>query len=176
LSVLKILSLSIRPAQQRDLLELLIWRNHPNIRRFMLTQHEISLDEHKAWFDRTVLDQDRSILIIEDGDRPIGYVQFRGITGEYVDWGFYVDPCSPKGSGRKLAMIALTHAFDYMGLTRIRGKALPFNQASIKLHLSCGFLQEQNREKIKLEDGRIEDLICFILERSAWEKMGLKNA
>ena len=35
----------------------LAWRNHPAVRGFMLTQHEISLDEHRQWFARVKLDK-----------------------------------------------------------------------------------------------------------------------
>ena len=40
----------IRPMEESDLDNVLRWRNHPSIRRSMLTQHEISLSEHTDWF------------------------------------------------------------------------------------------------------------------------------
>ena len=40
----------IRPMEESDLDNVLRWRNHPSIRRSMLTQHEISSFEHTDWF------------------------------------------------------------------------------------------------------------------------------
>jgi UDP-4-amino-4,6-dideoxy-N-acetyl-beta-L-altrosamine N-acetyltransferase len=167
---------SLRPVHVDDLPELLAWRNHPDICKYMLTQHEISPSEHRDWFQRVTMDHHRRLLMIERHGQAMGYVQFSGITGEFADWGFYVAPGSPKGSGRGLAMVALSHAFGPMALTQVRGKALSFNHASIKLHLSCGFRQEPNRELTKCDVGRTDDLLCFVLERSTWRKLEAKNA
>lgn len=166
---------SVRAVQIDDLSQLLEWRNHPKIRMYMIKQHEITPGEHQAWFQRVAMDNQRCLLIIERQGRPMGYVQFSGINDEGADWGFYVAPGSPKGSGRGLAMAALHYAFNSMSLKQVRGKALSFNQASIRLHLSCGFLQEPGLELAQLDDGRTEELLCFMLDRSMWHKVQTEN-
>jgi UDP-4-amino-4,6-dideoxy-N-acetyl-beta-L-altrosamine N-acetyltransferase len=170
------LDYSVRAVDADDLPKLLEWRNHPEIRKYMITQHEITLEEHLAWFQRVEMDHQRCLLMIERKGRPMGYVQFSGITGDCADWGFYVAPGSPKGSGRGLAMAALTHAFGSMSLKQVRGKALSYNQASIRLHLRCGFREEHDREQAKRDDGRTEEVCCFVLDRSTWRKVEAENA
>jgi hypothetical protein len=41
--------------RESDLETLLRWRNHPDVRKCMLSQHEITLAEHRAWFDRSAV-------------------------------------------------------------------------------------------------------------------------
>lgn len=42
----------LRPMTEADLAQVLAWRNHPDIRANMYTQHEITMAEHRAWWDR----------------------------------------------------------------------------------------------------------------------------
>jgi RimJ/RimL family protein N-acetyltransferase len=44
------LDAKIRKMEHDDLERVLAWRNHPEIRRYMYTQHEITWDEHLRWF------------------------------------------------------------------------------------------------------------------------------
>ncbi|WP_230714510.1 GNAT family N-acetyltransferase [Marinobacter shengliensis] len=41
---------SLRPMTESDLEQVLQWRNHPEVRRYMYTTHEIRLEEHSKWF------------------------------------------------------------------------------------------------------------------------------
>ena len=42
----------LRLMRSGDLARVLNWRNHPDVRRFMYTSHEISPEEHEQWFAR----------------------------------------------------------------------------------------------------------------------------
>lgn len=147
----------------------LVWRNHPEIRRFMLTQHEISLTEHARWFETASKDLTRRLLIVEENENPFGFINFSGISRDAVaNWGFYAAPDMPKGTGRKLGNAAMEHAFGTMSLHKVCGQALDFNLASINLHLKLGFVQEGRlREQHKIDD-KYHDLICFGLLSQDW--------
>lgn len=161
----------VRAMVAKDMSQLLAWRNHPDIRKFMLTQHEITPDEHRAWFNNVMKDNQRCLLMVERSGESMGYVQFSGTTLEgTADWGFYVAPGSPKGSGHHLARAVLSYAFGPMSLRQIRGKALPFNKASIRLHIRCGFQEQAAREPVTRDDGHVEEVVCFVLDRETWIK------
>jgi UDP-4-amino-4,6-dideoxy-N-acetyl-beta-L-altrosamine N-acetyltransferase len=163
---------SVRTVSFSDLPQLLGWRNHPAIRAFMLTDHQITQNEHLEWFQSVSIDHDRCLLMIERDDLPMGYVQFTGITSKFADWGFYVAPGSPKGSGRVLARLALSYAFQSFSLIHVRGKALAFNQPSIRLHLACGFQQLATVEQVMRSDGRSHELYSFVLTNLHWLDLG----
>lgn len=133
----------MRTMQASDLLRVLTWRNHADVRRYMFTQHEITLAEHKNWFERATQDACKSLLIFEVDQQPLGYINFNKRTmGAIADWGFYLAPDAPKGSGRLLGHTALNYAFDELTLHKVCGEALAFNERSIRFHLSLGFIQE----------------------------------
>lgn len=41
---------ALRPATDADMLTVLRWRNHPEVRQVMFTTHEIAEAEHRAWW------------------------------------------------------------------------------------------------------------------------------
>ena len=148
---------------------LLAWRNHPNVHRFMFSQHEIGLDESHNWFTKTSKDPSRRLLIAEENKRPIGFVQFSQVTeGGISNWGFYTNPDVAKGAGRKLGVIALSYAFGDLKLHKVCGQALAGNKASIALHKRLGFtLESILRDQKSIKDIH-HTLYCFGLLGSEW--------
>jgi UDP-4-amino-4,6-dideoxy-N-acetyl-beta-L-altrosamine N-acetyltransferase len=159
----------VRPAHHDDLPMLLFWRNHPNVRTFMFSQHEIGFEEHAAWFAKANQDTTRSLLVVEDRDQPLGYVQFANVApGGIADWGFYARPEAPRGSGRKLGRAALDHAFTVLGLHKVCGQAIASNAASIALHQKLHFRQEGVLRDQQRIEGAYYSLVCFGLLKHEW--------
>jgi UDP-4-amino-4,6-dideoxy-N-acetyl-beta-L-altrosamine N-acetyltransferase len=160
----------IRSMTEGDLPMVLTWRNHPEVRRFMLTQHEISLSEHAQWFHRAVKDTTRRLLIVQEFDNPIGYVQFSGVApGGVADWGFYASPDAAKGRGRKIGTSALDFAFDHLKLHKVCGQTFASNQASIRFHERLGFKREAELRDQKRINNEYHTLIGFGLLVHEWK-------
>ena len=162
---------SIRLLQSSDLHDVLAWRNHPNVRRFMFTQHEIRPEEHQQWFEKVRQDSTRRLLIVEDGKAPLGFVQLSNVeVGGVAGWGFYACPEAPKGSGRKLGQVALKYAFEHERLHKLCGQAIETNIASIAFHKSLGFQEEGVlREHRKIAECYY-NLVCFGLLHHEWSQ------
>lgn len=159
-----------------DLEYVLELRNHSEIRRYMLTQHEISIEEHLSWFKRSSQNPGIELLLFELDKRCCGFVQFKKANCQgVVDWGFYVAPDAPKGTGRKLGFAALHHAFEEGTLHKICGQALHWNQPSIKFHKILGFAQEGILRDQHFDGATYHDLICFGLLRREWVGRELQN-
>lgn len=158
-----------RPLAEEDLARILSWRNHPDIRQQMLTQHEISQEEHQQWFERASQDAHKRLLIVEEAGVAIGFLNFKGVEHAGVaDWGFYTAPGAAKGSGKKICATALNTAFGDFKLHKVCGQALASNAASVSLHLALGFSQEGRlREHGRIDSG-YQDLLCFGLLRREW--------
>ena len=160
----------IRPMVHADLERVLAWRNHPDVRRYMYTQHEITLDEHQRWFERTLPDPKKHLLIFEVNQQPLGFVNFNKTgNGGIADWGFYVAPKAPKGSGRQLGCAALSHAFTQLKLHKVCGQALAYNQRSILFHQSLGFQQEGTLRDQHFDGESYHHVICFGLLSNEWQ-------
>ena len=135
---------TIREMVITDLNQVLAWRNHIDIRNYMLTQHIITPDEHRQWFEVNSRDPSRHLLIVEEGSLSLGFIHLKEATAPEVgvEWGFYIAPSSPKGSGSKLGVTALNYAFRTLQYHKINGRVIAINQPSIKFHLKLGFQQE----------------------------------
>ena len=160
----------IRPMAHDELERVLAWRNHPDVRRYMNTQHEITLDEHQRWFESTLPDPKKHLLIFEVNRQPLGFVNFNETgNGGIADWGFYVAPDAPKGSGLQLGHAALGHAFTHLKLHKVNGQALAYNDRSIKFHQTLGFQQEGILREQHFDGERYNHVICFGLLCLEWQ-------
>lgn len=160
----------IRPMDYADLGRVLAWRNHPDVRRYMYTQHVIALDEHQRWFERTLPDPKKHLLVFEVNHQPLGFVNFNEVgNGGIADWGFYVAPDAPKGSGRQLGCAALSHAFTQLKFHKVCGQALAYNERSIQFHQSLGFQQEGTLRDQHFDGERYHYVIGFGLLSHEWQ-------
>lgn len=153
-----------------DLPMVLTWRNDPAVRRFMFTQHEICLEEHQAWFARCQKDGTRRLLIVESMGDVIGFVQLSGVCpGGVADWGFFVRPDAPKGTGQRLGRAALEYAFGELGLHKVCGQVIDSNHGSIAFHKKLGFKQEGAlRDQQRIAD-EYHTLIYFGMLSHEWQ-------
>ena len=159
----------VRPMLDTDLELVLGWRNHPDVCRYMYSQHEITLAEHSHWFERVSQDNSYHLLIFEIDDKPLGFINIHQIAeGGIADWGFYAAPGAPKGTGKQLGQAALHYAFITTGLHKVCGQALSYNESSIRFHQRLGF-QEEGRQREQHFDGQhYYDVVCFGLLASEW--------
>ncbi|PIT82070.1 UDP-4-amino-4,6-dideoxy-N-acetyl-beta-L-altrosamine N-acetyltransferase [Limnohabitans sp. 15K] len=166
----------VRAITEDDLPMVLAWRNHLDVRGYMLTQNEISLEEHLNWFARVKDDKTRQQLIVLEGSDPLGFVQFNPVCqGGIADWGFYARPGAPKGSGSKLGQAALAHAFKALGLHKVCGQAIESNVASIAFHQKLGFAEEGRLREQKRISDQYHTLFCFGLLAKDWHESQLKQ-
>ncbi|MBB1472236.1 UDP-4-amino-4,6-dideoxy-N-acetyl-beta-L-altrosamine N-acetyltransferase [Luteimonas sp. MC1782] len=152
-----------------DLDLVLSWRNHLEVRRYMYTQHEITREEHARWFARTSQDPERHLLMFEIDTTPLGFINLHQIaSGGIGDWGFYVAPHAPKGTGRTLGLTALRYAFEAARLHKLCGQALAVNEPSIRFHLNLGFQREGVLRQQHFDGQKHYDVVCFGLLVSEW--------
>jgi UDP-4-amino-4,6-dideoxy-N-acetyl-beta-L-altrosamine N-acetyltransferase len=160
----------VRPVDIHDLPRLLAWRNHPDVRSFMLNAAEIRPEEHAAWFRSASVDPAVRLLIGEETGQALGFVQFKGIRAhEPTDWGFYAAPGSARGSGRKLCLAALEFAFHELRVHKVCGQVLARNVVSIRFHEFLGFSREGRLREQHWQDGQHHDIVCFGLLRQEWQ-------
>jgi UDP-4-amino-4,6-dideoxy-N-acetyl-beta-L-altrosamine N-acetyltransferase len=160
----------LRLMTESDLELVLRWRNHPDVRRYMYTTHEITLDEHRNWFADAANNPEVSLLIYEHFGKDSGFVNIaRSRCHEVADWGFYLSPTAQKGTGWSLGKEALAHAFDQLGLHKVCGQAIGFNERSIAFHRALCF-KEEGRLRDQHFDGAVyHDVVCFGLLNYEWQ-------
>lgn len=149
------------------------WRNLPEIRKYMYTDHVISEQEHEAWFQRITKDAScRYWVIVCDGE-DVGLVNLYGIdrTNRRCYWAFYV--VSPnvrgKGVGSFTEYFVLRYVFDDLQLNKLCCEVLDFNQGVVRMHKGFGFVQEGLFRRHVIRDGTPHDVVCLAILREEWE-------
>lgn len=159
----------VRKMQGADVQLVFEWRNHPGIRKFMYTQHEISFEEHSAWFDRASSDDMKHLLIFEINEVPTGFVNFTYQNcARIAEWGFYLSPGAHKGAGKILGETALGYGFNELNLHKVCGEALDFNERSICFHQKLGFKIEGSLRDQFYDGQHFHTVHYFGLLRTEW--------
>ncbi|GAB6039339.1 HAD-IIIC family phosphatase [Endothiovibrio diazotrophicus] len=172
----------LRPATDADQPRLLTWRNHPEVRRSMINDHEIGAQEHRAWWARVKADPTRRWYLLErDGealavinyyDLPAGDLPADGATAGEGWWGFYLtDMARHDGAGRMhrwlvAEEVAVRHAFAGLGLGRLLCETLAGNAPVLALHRRFGF-REVARKPVERAGGRDELVVMALTPADA---------
>ena len=153
-----------------DLEQVLQWRNHHEVRRYMYTTHEIRLEEHRQWFTNASTNPAIELLVYELDGNAQGFVNITQTRcPEVADWGFYLSPVAPRGSGRELGRQALTYAFEQLRLHKVCGQAPGFNERSIAFHRALGFTEEGRLRDQHFDGSEFHDVVCFGLLDREWQ-------
>ncbi|MEE4299821.1 MAG: UDP-4-amino-4,6-dideoxy-N-acetyl-beta-L-altrosamine N-acetyltransferase [Pseudomonadales bacterium] len=161
----------LRPVEEGDLEAMLAWRNAPVVREKMYTRHEISLEEHRAWWTATRQREDRAYFVYECDDVPLGIVGFTDMdpVDRIAAWAFYASPQAPRGTGGRMEYLALEYAFSFLGLEKLYCEVLDFNDAVVRMHEKFGFQREGLfREQHVYGNDRI-GIVRMGLLRREWE-------
>lgn len=156
----------LRPATDADLDDLRAWRNHPEVRAVSLTRHEISAEEHRAWWQRVQTDDSRLVLVYERAGTPSGVVTFFDLDGDDAVprtgwWGYYLDNTGLESRGELLpAWIqiqreAVRYADDVLRLTELHGEVIGSNEAVRRLNRRNGFSEVSSQTR-DLDGERVE--------------------
>lgn len=152
----------VRRMSLGDLGQVLEWRNHPDVRRYMFSTGPIALGEHAAWYQRASIDERRHLLIFESNSIPLGFINIHCVSdGGIAEWGFYASPSAPRGTGLKMTNAAVDYAFTQAKLHKVCGKVLAHNDRSIRLHLNLGFSKEGVLKQQHFDGEHYCDVILF---------------
>ena len=113
------------------------WQCHPATRRFARNRLAPTRDEHDRWMDRTCSDADVMLMLVMEGDEPVGVLRLDAIDGPMArEVSIYVAP-ERHGQGIGAAALKLAHSI-YPSWT-FHAEALAENRASHALFRSAGY-------------------------------------
>jgi UDP-4-amino-4,6-dideoxy-N-acetyl-beta-L-altrosamine N-acetyltransferase len=157
------MSFGFRQASDGDRVAVLRWRNHPDVRRVMFTDHEISEVEHQQWWERARSDARYRLLICQWEGRDVGVVNFSNIDDSSCDWGFYFDPdafgrgATQLRAWRDLEEASLEYAAEILGCHELRCEVFAFNRAVLAMHLRHGFVEVGRY--VRQRDSELQEVI-----------------
>lgn len=160
----------LRNMHEADLPQVLAWRNSQFVRQNMLTHHEITWDEHVAWFRAKSVAEDTQLLVYELDGVACGVVIFYGLSPEHRrgQWGFYAHEAAPKGVGGLMEFCALEHYFLDARFDKLGCEVLGFNTSVVRQHQKFGFEVEGILRRHYVRNGEVHDVHVLALMREVW--------
>ena len=120
--------------------EVLNWRNHPEIRKWMFDKNKISLKNHLEFIDN----MPKNRIYLKVGD--LGIINFK-ILDEKVELGLHKNPNKNK-VGNDLLKTAIDYAFNELNAKKIILYVFEDNIKAINLYKKFGFIEVDKKENI----------------------------
>jgi len=143
----------------------------------MYSQHEISIEEHQAWFARMQSDDSkRWFLYLNSENVPSGVVYFTDLDHRQKTafWGFYASPEATPGTGMRISFDAFDKAFGELGLRKLNAEVLATNSRSLSMHKKVGFREEGCFREQFFNGEQSIDVIRLGLLASEWSQCRLE--
>ncbi|BDU52231.1 UDP-4-amino-4,6-dideoxy-N-acetyl-beta-L-altrosamine N-acetyltransferase [Limnohabitans sp. INBF002] len=160
----------LREIKNEELSLILTWRNSPFVKANMYSRHEISNEEHLAWWNKIKDQKNQKQFMYEQDGTPYGVVGFSQIDylNKNAAWAFYAAPEAPVGCGSRMELLALDHAFDQLQLRKLYCEVLDFNKSVINLHDKFGFQIEGVFKSHHLYEEKFIDIIRLSILLEEW--------
>lgn len=176
----------LRAIEEEDLNLLQKWANNPEIQYWLGGWHfPTSLSDQKKWFSGLSVGSNHQRFAIETKD--LGLIGTANLVD--IDWknrnGFHGmllgdKDIRGKGYGVDTVMAVLKYAFEELGLNRLDGSMIEYNEASLKMYIQkCGWKEEGRQKNWYFRKNRYwdkiivgitkEDYFALIEKNNYWE-------
>lgn len=145
-------NVSVRLAVADDARVVWPWRNSESTRRYFFDPSPVSLDAHVAWWNQSLADAQRTLLIGLSEGRAFGVVRFDFDSPESAVISIYLDPeMKGKGMGRALLFSGLNWLKKHHPETsEVSAEILPENFASLRVFQAAGFSEKYRSLILKI--------------------------
>jgi len=126
--------------------EVLKWRNHPEIRKWMYNKEEIPLKNHLESIESLKNDKSRLYFKVDN----IGIINYK-ITNNIAEIGLHKNP-EKKGVGKILMQKLIDYGFNELNLKKLILYVFENNETAINLYKNFGFIETDKKDNlIKME-------------------------
>ena len=128
---------------------ILDWRNHPNIKKWMYNQKEISLDSHLNFIESLKSFKDKIYFLVKMNKEYIGVIDFTKIDykNKLTYFGLYSNPYSKTtGIGTILLKTIINYAFNVLNMNILKLEVFETNKKALNLYKKFKF--KKTGEKI----------------------------
>jgi UDP-4-amino-4,6-dideoxy-N-acetyl-beta-L-altrosamine N-acetyltransferase len=161
--------------EKEDLEMIRLWRNSPDVSKYMYTNAEITPTQQEIWFNKIASEDNSKYWIIEFANKKIGLVYIVDIDNKNSKcyWGFYLGDSSVRGRGigGKIEYNLLKYVFEELKLNKLCGEVFAFNKNVIKMHEKFGFKQEGYLKQHINKNGEFLDVVVIGLLKSEWDDL-----
>ena len=127
---------------QKEVLIVLGWRNHENVKKWMYSQDEISEEAHLGFLDELLFSKSRQYMVVKKDNNYVGVVYFTKIDGVNREshFGLYANPFEKiAGIGQTLGGVCLKYILDLLNLNKIKLEVFIDNVRALNLYKKYNF-------------------------------------
>ncbi len=145
-------AVEVRRASASEAVNVWSWRNHETTRKYFFDNSELSIDDHIQWWNQSLTDSSRILLLGCSNGIDFGVVRFDFINSEKAITSIYINPLmTGKGLGRALLIKGLAWVRDnYPEIKSVIAEIIPENIPSIRLFKSLGFSKIHSAFRLEL--------------------------
>lgn len=143
------------------------WRNQENVIKYFFYRGEFTKESHENWLKTRVEtgEVDQFVVVLKDGDRPIGCTYLRDIDYENskAEYGVFIGEEAERGNGigKEILELTVRYAFDELKLHRVYARVLESNKPSLYCFLHCGFTQEALLRDTRRIEGKFVNTVIL---------------
>ena len=165
-------SYTVRPLEEKDLQMILSWRNDCRIHIIMLTDHEITWNEHINWFNNIKDATPKRNLVFMYNNKPVGYIGYTEYdsVNQSCSPGAYLAPDEllPLDAGMVLFYYSCAYAFDVLKMKRLNTDVFAKNKKAVKIDKFLGYQIDQDEEHSVIKNGKEEKVFRMVLTKEQW--------
>lgn len=132
--------------------EILSWRNHPDVRKWMYNTEEISKSDHIEFCEKLKHTSNKGYWLVQIGDESIGTININPFDSEKNEgeWGFFLNPKHFKSDVvLMLFYYSIELFFKEFKLNQLQGYVLKTNISSLILNEFFGMLERIDVNQVK---------------------------
>jgi len=148
--------IKVRCAVISDGIKVWPWRNHKDTRKFFFDKSELIFDEHINWWNESILDSKRILLLGIFNNVEFGVVRFDFKDASKAMTSIYLNPIMVgKSFGKGLLIKGIAWLKEnYPELKILLAEIMHENVISMKLFKSVGFYEKNGIFKLELPFGK----------------------
>ncbi len=157
----------LRLMTRDDTENIIKWRNNDVVRSQFIYQKLFTKESHEKWIE-TMIDTGKvvqMVIMLVEGDRPIGSVYVRDIDMEHKkgEYGVFIgeEDCLGKGYGTEAAELMTEYAFEYIGLHKLMLRVYADNERAIRSYEKAGFEKEAYLKDDVYVQGQYRDIVLM---------------
>lgn len=167
--------INLKPMSEEDRDQVLLWRNLPEVRKWMYTDHVICRKEHDRWFDQTLRDKSRHNWVILWHGVGVGVASVSRAESDIgmYSLGIYIADAAARGSGLSAGVLTCIceQVFDLLNGEKLIAEAISVNRTAIRAYERFGFKQEGYLSSHVVKEDGPHDVVILGLLKDEWEKI-----
>jgi UDP-4-amino-4,6-dideoxy-N-acetyl-beta-L-altrosamine N-acetyltransferase len=151
-------------------------RNQDHIRKNMINDKIIKINDHINWLKNNIADKKNIFYLIYIKKKIAGLIRFI-IKDKDADWSFYLDKNCKNIYGAYVEYLAIEKIFRLKKIDKLRCQVLSNNIRIVSLHKKFGFIENKIEKKFLYRKSMHLDLFFLENDKKSWtiKKMEIKN-